>query len=78
MNKLLILDRIIFDSKQYLKPFKWALACLKFYLQTILILKGFQTIDFIFIVIFHNVSADISSSFLQVFVELGNLYGTSN
>ena len=27
---------------------------------------------------FHNVSADMSSGFLQVFVELGNLNGTSN
>ena len=27
---------------------------------------------------FHNVSADISSGLLQVFVELGNLHGTSN
>ena len=27
---------------------------------------------------FHKVSADISSGFLQVFVELGNLHGTSN
>ena len=27
---------------------------------------------------FHNVSADMSSSLLQVFVELGNLHGTSN
>ena len=27
---------------------------------------------------FHNVSADMSSSLLQVFVELGNLQGTSN
>ena len=27
---------------------------------------------------FHNVSANMSSGFLQVFVELGNLHGTSN
>ena len=27
---------------------------------------------------FHNASADMSSGLLQVFVELGNLYGTSN
>ena len=28
--------------------------------------------------LFHKVSADMSSGFLQVFVELGNLHGTSN
>ena len=27
---------------------------------------------------FHNVSVDMSSGLLQVFVELGNLHGTSN
>ena len=27
---------------------------------------------------FHNISADMSLGFLQVFVELGNLHGTSN
>ena len=29
-------------------------------------------------VYFHNVSADMSSDLLQLFVELGNLHGTSN
>ena len=38
--------------------------------------KGFQTIVFIFIDDFHNVSVDMSSG-LQVFVELGNLHGTT-
>ena len=41
--------------------------------------KFFQTIVFIFIVIFHNVSANISSGLLQMFpVKLRNLNGTSN
>ena len=31
-----------------------------------------------FAIFFHNVSADMSSGLLQVFVELGNLHGTSN
>ena len=44
----------------------------------IFIIKGFRTIVFIFIVISKNVSADMSSGHLQVFVELRNLYGTSN
>ena len=43
----------------------------------IFIVNGFQTIVFIFIVFFHNVSADMFSDFLQVFVELRNLHGTS-
>ena len=34
----------------------------------IFIVKGFRTIVFIFIVIFHNVSADMSSGLLQMFV----------
>ena len=44
------------------------------------IIEGFRTIVFIFIVIstISQVSADMSSGLLQVFVELGNLYGTSN
>ena len=41
-------------------------------------IKGFQTIVFFFYSYFHNVSADMSSGLLQVFVELGNLHGTSN
>ena len=39
------------------------------------IIKIFRTIVFIFMVI-HNVSADMSSGLLQVFLELGNLRGT--
>ena len=39
------------------------------------IIKSFQTIVIIFIVIS---TADMSSGLLQVFVELGNLHGTSN
>ena len=42
----------------------------------IFIIKGFQTIFLISIFIFGNVSADISSDLLHVFVELGNLHGT--
>ena len=46
--------------------------------EKIFIIKGFWTIVFIFIVIFHNISADMSSGLFHVFVELGNLHGTSN
>ena len=41
----------------------------------IFIIQGFQTIVFIFIVIYPNVSADTSSG-LQVFLELKSLHGT--
>ena len=41
------------------------------------IIKGFWTIVFIFIVI-SIVLANMSFGLLQVFVELGNLHGTSN
>ena len=41
----------------------------------IFITKSFPTIVFILIVFFHNVSADMPSGLLQVFVELGNLHG---
>ena len=44
----------------------------------VFIIKGLRTIVFIFIVIFHNVSADMSPGLLLVFFELGNLHGTSN
>ena len=43
----------------------------------ILSLEGFRTIVFIFIAISTTVSADMSTSLLQVFVKLGNLHGTS-
>ena len=40
----------------------------------IFIIKGYC----LYLCYFHNVSANISSGLLQVFVELGNLHGTSN
>ena len=43
----------------------------------IFIIKGFQTIVFLHLHL-HNVLADMYSGFLQVFVERGNLHGTSN
>ena len=44
--------------------------------EKIFIIMDFRIIVFIFIVIFHNVSADMFSGLLPVFVELGNLHGT--
>ena len=44
----------------------------------IFIIKGFWTIVFIFISIFHNVPDDMSSVLLHVFVELRILHRTSN
>ena len=38
----------------------------------IFIIKGFRTIVFNFFVISHNISADMSSGLLQVFVKLEN------
>ena len=43
------------------------------YFWLIFIIKDFRTIVFIFFC-FHNVSADMSSGLLQMFVELGNLH----
>ena len=40
--------------------------------------KGFSDYCLHLYCYFHNVSADMSSGFLQVFVELRNLHGTSN
>ena len=44
----------------------------------IFIIKGFQTIVFIFIAISHNISTYMSSDLLPVFVEHRNLHETSN
>ena len=40
------------------------------------IIKGFRTIAVILLRYFHNVSADMSSGLLQVFVELRDLHRT--
>ena len=43
-------------------------------IEGIFIIKDFRTIVFIFIVISPNVSVDMSSGLLKVFVELGKLH----
>ena len=55
------------------------ISCLYFLRRSLIfIIKGFQTIVFIFIVISTTFSDDISSGLLQLFVEHRNLDETSN
>ena len=60
-------------------PYQLDISCLNFWDKAcwFLLLRVFGLLSS-FYCYFHNISADMSSSLLQVFVKLGNLHGTSN